>query len=217
MLDPFRQPVVRSGGAVHRPATPPRRTPLPGAESLVAAVNPSPTKDVFSNGVTNGQSNTHSTESQEIRYPWHLWCGRSVWIHRRVVKGGRALYRCSLEQNHEARLFEVPQWMFDSGACCQVHIAEKPAVNCAALLDLKLLLHHARSCLRSAPLGNHRPSAIPWLQNAPAVRRLVAEECSRSVELLPATNGARTRFLHPPTARFLGASQSRRSELVRAF
>ena len=108
---------------------------------------------------TSGQSNTHSTESREIRYPWHPWCGRSVWIHRKVVKGGRAVYRCSLEPNHEARLFEVPQWMFESGACCQVHSAEKPAVNCAALLDLKLLLHHARSPARTFVLQAQHSSS----------------------------------------------------------
>jgi hypothetical protein len=34
--------------------------------------------------------------------------------------------------------------MFDSGACCRVHRGEKPAVDCAALLDLKLLLHRTR-------------------------------------------------------------------------
>jgi len=108
---------------------------------------------------TSGQSNTHSTEMREIRYPWHPWCGRSVWIHRKVVKGGRAVYRCSLEPNHEARLFEVPQWMFESGACCQVHSAEKPAVNCAALLDLKLLLHHARSPARTFVLQAQHSSS----------------------------------------------------------
>ena len=91
------------------------------------------------------KTNTDSTESREIRYPWHPWCGRSVWIHRTVVKGGRTLYRCSPNQNHEARLFEVPQWMFESDACCQGHSAEKPAANCAALLDLKLFLHRSRS------------------------------------------------------------------------
>ena len=53
------------------------------------------------------------------------------WTHR--------VHPCSLEQNHKARLFEVPQWMFESDACCQVHSAEEPAVNCAALLDLKLV------------------------------------------------------------------------------
>src|SRR6267142_6478196 len=119
----------------------------------------SPRKGACDSARTSGQSNTHSTESREIRYPWHPWCGRSVWIHRKVVKGGRAVYRCSLEPNHEARLFEVPQWMFESGACCQVRSAEKPAVNCAALLDLKLLLHHARSTARNLVLQAQHSSS----------------------------------------------------------
>ena len=62
--------------------------------------------------------------------------------------------------------------MFESGACCQVHSAEKPAVNCAALLDLKLLLHHTRSPARTRsrespafrPRGSapgSRPGAAP--------------------------------------------------------
>jgi hypothetical protein len=38
--------------------------------------------------------------------------------------------------------------MFESGACCRVHRAEKPAVDCAALLELKLLLHRTRSPVR---------------------------------------------------------------------
>jgi len=71
--------------------------------------------------------------------------GRGVWIHGGLVKSGLALYGCSLEQNHEARLFEIPQWMFESGACCRVQRAENPAVDCAALLDLKLLLQRTRS------------------------------------------------------------------------
>src|SRR5271166_1290158 len=53
----FRQPIVRSGDAVHRPATLPRRTPFPAAESLVARVSPSPMKDVFSIGDSNRNTN----------------------------------------------------------------------------------------------------------------------------------------------------------------
>src|SRR5208283_1626766 len=51
--DAFRQPVVRSGGAVRRPAAPPRRTPFPEVESLVALVSPSPRKDASSIGDSN--------------------------------------------------------------------------------------------------------------------------------------------------------------------
>ena len=59
------------------------------------------------------------------------------------------MYRCSVEQSDETRLFEIPQWMFESDACCLVRSAEKPIVNCAALLDLKLLLHR-----RCSPVGD---------------------------------------------------------------
>ena len=41
----FRRPVVRSGGAAHRPAAPPRWILFPVVESLVAPVRPSPAKD----------------------------------------------------------------------------------------------------------------------------------------------------------------------------
>jgi hypothetical protein len=53
----FRQRVVRSGGAVRRPAVPPRRTPFLAAESLVAPVSPSPTKDGFAIGDSNRNTN----------------------------------------------------------------------------------------------------------------------------------------------------------------
>jgi hypothetical protein len=120
---------------------------------------PSRGRDAFGPHGTSRQSNTHSTESREIRYPWHPWYGRSVWIHGAFVKGGQAVYRCSLEQNHEARLFEIPQWMFDSGACCRVHRAENAAVNCAALQALKLLLHRARSPARDLVVQAQHHSA----------------------------------------------------------
>ena len=53
----FRQPVVRSGDAGHRPAERPRRTPFPAAESLVARASPSPMKDVFSIDDSNRNTN----------------------------------------------------------------------------------------------------------------------------------------------------------------
>ena len=94
---------------------------------------------------TNRQCNTHSTELREIDYPWHSWYGRSVLVDGALVKGGCALYRWSPEQNQEARLFEIPQWMFEPSACCRLRRAERPVVDCSALLALKLLLHRTRS------------------------------------------------------------------------
>src|SRR6516162_10437072 len=43
----FRQPAVRSGGAAHRLPGPTQPNPFLAAESLVALVSPSPTKDAF--------------------------------------------------------------------------------------------------------------------------------------------------------------------------
>ena len=51
--DSFRQPVVRNGGAVCRPAAPPRRTPFREVESLVARASPSAMKDASSIGDSN--------------------------------------------------------------------------------------------------------------------------------------------------------------------
>jgi hypothetical protein len=121
---------------------------------------PSQVRDAFGPRDTSRQSNTHSTESRELRYPWHPWCGCSVWIYGAFVKGGRAVYRCSLEQNHEAQLVEIPQWMFESAACCRMQRAENPAVDCRGLLDLKLLLHRARSPACELVVQAQHPSAL---------------------------------------------------------
>src|SRR6266403_2489999 len=151
--------VAGIGGVIPRPEeslprTPVLAVPLPWAPGRLC-----PRPNAYVTADTSRQSNTHSTESREIRYPWHPWYGRPVWIHGVLVKSGQAVYRCSLEQNLEARLFEIPQWMFESGACCGMHRAENPAVEYAALQDLKLLLHRARSPARDLVVQGQHQSA----------------------------------------------------------
>jgi len=53
----FRQPVVRSGGAVRRLAIPLRLVLAPAAEPVVARASPSPTRDAFSIGDSNRNTN----------------------------------------------------------------------------------------------------------------------------------------------------------------
>ena len=141
----LRRLVVRSGDVARPPAATPRLVPFPPTGLSAARASPSLTRDAFWIGDTSRQSNTHSTESRELLYPWHPWYGRSLWIHGALVKSGRVVYRCSLEAQQKAPLLEIPQWMFESTGCCRVHRAENPFVDCAALLDLKLLLHPTRS------------------------------------------------------------------------
>jgi hypothetical protein len=94
---------------------------------------------------TSRQHNTHSIELREVRYTWHPWCGRVVAIHKTFARNGRVVSQCSIEENSEGRVLEIPEWMFDPAICLRIHLAAAPTVSCDALLDLK-------SLLRSAPL-----------------------------------------------------------------
>ena|SRR5664279_2425153 len=101
---------------------------------------PSPVRDESGLRCTSRQRNIHSIESREVRYPWHPWHDRVVAIHQSFTRNGRALFRCSIEENLEVRLLEIPQWMFDPATCCRMRLAAVPTVSCKALLDLKSLL-----------------------------------------------------------------------------
>ena len=88
---------------------------------------------------TSQQSNTHSTESREVLYPWHPWFGRAVWIYARRMNHGRMVVHCGLEPRHESRGVEVPQWMFDTAVCCQMRMVQEPLARIDALHELKAL------------------------------------------------------------------------------
>jgi hypothetical protein len=92
---------------------------------------------------TTRQRNTHNIESREVSYLWHPWCARAVAVHETFTRNGRAVFQCGLDDKPGARLLEIPQWMFDSVACCRMRLATVPTVSCGALLDLKALLRCA--------------------------------------------------------------------------
>src|SRR5215471_12174713 len=101
--------------------------------------NLSSTRGEAASGDTSRQSNTHIIESREVRYPWHLWHGRTVWIYQALRKQGEGIFRCRIDQDPSVSLQEVPEWMFDTAAS-QIQIAMRAAVSCEALRDLKALL-----------------------------------------------------------------------------
>ncbi len=109
---------------------------------------------------TSRQHNTHSTESREVRYPWHPWHNRVVTTHRSFTRNGRALFCCSVEESLEARLLEIPQWMFDPAICCRMQLAAMPTVSREALLDLKAVLQCALLPDREVVLQAQHPC---WL------------------------------------------------------
>ena len=118
---------------------------LPGSEriSVTLLAYPSPVPDVSGLRGTSRQRNTHNIESREVRYPWHPWHARAVAVHEALTKNGRGVFRCGIDENPGMRLLEIPQWMFDSVACCRMRLATVPTVSCGALRDLKALLRYA--------------------------------------------------------------------------
>jgi len=94
---------------------------------------------------TKQQSNTHSIESQEVRYRWHPWYGRIVWIHEDLEKRGGGVRRCRSENNVNVRPLELPAWMFDEERCRGMEVRSAARVDCEALQRVRELLKQRKS------------------------------------------------------------------------
>ena len=66
-----------------------------------------------------------------------------MFIHHAVDKDKQTALRCSLEPIVNARLIEIPHWMFDAASLCSIRWADRPSVSGEALLELKTLLSSA--------------------------------------------------------------------------
>jgi hypothetical protein len=139
------KPRLCSGDAVHRVAA--TRELCGDSRALRMELDrreyPSQVRDAFDPRGTSRQRNTHSIESREVLYPWHPWHNRVVAVHQSFTRNGHVLFRCSIQENLEARLLEIPQWMFDPATCGRMRLAAVPIVSCKALLNLKSLLQCA--------------------------------------------------------------------------
>ena len=63
-----------------------------------------------------------------------------VSIGEAFHKRGKALVRCSLDQEARPHSLEIPPWMLDRAVCCRMHLAEAPAVSGEVLRELCSLL-----------------------------------------------------------------------------
>jgi hypothetical protein len=93
---------------------------------------------------TTQQHNTHIRDLREICYPFHPWHGRTVWVHSSLIKRGRSVAYCSLEDEN-SRVLEVPLWMLDVAACCKIRVSQPRFVSTHSLRELKQVLESARS------------------------------------------------------------------------
>ena len=108
------------------------------------AACPFPESREFGLGDRSQQQNTHIRDLREICYPWHPWYGRTVWVRATLVKRGKAVAHCSLEDVQTSRVLEVPLWMLDVAACCKTRVSNPGFVSAQSLRELKELLDSAR-------------------------------------------------------------------------
>jgi hypothetical protein len=125
----------------------------PGS-SLKACCNISPPCSLSSSGtpsaLANRSQNTHrsSFEVKVLLYPWHLWHGQNVLTRKASGIHADLAYLCVLaDASPDARLAEIPRWMFDAATCTAVRLERTPSVDCAALRGLRGLLSLQRRSL----------------------------------------------------------------------
>jgi hypothetical protein len=92
-------PCQAAGGAPVEPCTHGSTIRQPPSAQAVPRSRPCPVSARHGSGAagarcTTKQRNTHSTESRVIRYRWHPWFDREVWIHRTRVGEALAVARC---------------------------------------------------------------------------------------------------------------------------
>jgi hypothetical protein len=150
-----RQP-DRNDDATRR-VSPATRRDLSFWREFYSSAFPSRVQDARGPRGTSQQHNTHISEHREVFYPWHPWHGRKVWVHTTLVKRGRAVAHCSLEDVQPFRVLEVPPWMLDVAACCKTRVAKSGLANVESLRELKALLHSAQRAQSDiVPADQHR-------------------------------------------------------------
>ena len=102
----------------------------------------------FSTYGTTQQRNTHIRDFREIVYGWHPWHGRTVQVHANLVKRGRPVAYCSLEDVPTCRVLEVPLWMLDVATCCKIRLSRPGFANVQFLRELKEVLQSAQARVR---------------------------------------------------------------------
>ena len=80
-------------------------------------------------GCTTEGSNTHKTETREIRYRWHPWYGRQVLVESIRHRRGVVVLNCRTDDDGVSPVLEVPEWMFDSRVCSRVKQAGTATVE----------------------------------------------------------------------------------------
>src|SRR6516164_11237384 len=69
-------------------------------------------------------------------------------MHATLVKRGRPVAYCSLEDVPTCRVLEVPLWMLDVASCCKTRLSQPGFANAQSLRELKEVLQSAPARIR---------------------------------------------------------------------
>jgi hypothetical protein len=127
--------------------------PLPFSLPASSRACPSPIHRGSYPHDTSHQHNIHIRERREICYPWHPWHGRKVWVHTTLIKRGRAVAHCSLEDVQPFRVLEVPLWILDVAVCCKIRVGVRSG---ASHRDRSAHPHRGRAAPERLPLVGDR-------------------------------------------------------------
>jgi hypothetical protein len=183
------------------------------------AASPSPRHSACDLRDTSRQRNTHSTESRQVRYPWHPWFGRAVTVSEAPTRCGQRVCQCGFDDSQNDRSLEVPAWMLESAKCDHLRLAGTPTVGCDALVELSRVLrgalradrlqaqHHSLNAeggadaavltpsttLAADPVSSASTSDTPALSDAPARHPAQGDSITGPTAPSPRRPGARRR------------------------
>jgi hypothetical protein len=109
---------------------------------------------------TTEGSNTHKTETREVRYRWHPWQGRQVAVRGVRIRSGRKVLSCTVDDDRGFPVLEIPEWMFDAVVCDRLERAEAARVNTGALRGLRVLLDSIKPTAKEVVLEDQHHSRV---------------------------------------------------------
>jgi hypothetical protein len=80
-----------------------------------------------------------------VRYRWHPWFEQSVQAVKAIHRRSETSIRVEYPVGNRVRWMDLPMWMFDSGVCASMILADVPVVSSEALVELKFLIDHCDS------------------------------------------------------------------------
>lgn len=110
-----------------------------GVQSRLRPASPRAGSCVADLGCRTRQHKTTLINVRAVRYPFHPWFGRDVFVCADFSRREQAVLHCRLDAD-APRPLEIPAWMVDDTICATVTVTLQPRVSVSALRLLRQLL-----------------------------------------------------------------------------